>query len=201
MGASHLFALEVACTEGVQAYLTGFPDVTILRSASSWALTRRSAVERRAQPPRTVAVSDSSEEALAVQRRRRGMKRSIVVLAAVALVLVGIAGSALAESPAGMRLYAFSSGALTVAKNFLQAGGPPTQIQIPVGFFVVRHPRGNVIFDTGNNDRILTDPGYWGDFVKALNPVRTPDIEDPVVVTRVEDHVAPRVPEIGRAHV
>src|SRR5437899_11895022 len=84
MGASHLFALEVACTEGVQAYLTGFPDVTILRSASSWALTRRSAVERRAQPPRTVAVSDSSEEALAVQRSTRGMKRSIVGLAPVA---------------------------------------------------------------------------------------------------------------------
>src|SRR5438093_11171715 len=99
------------------------------------------------------------------------MKRSIVVLAAVALVLVGIAGSALAESPAGMRLYAFSSGALTVAKNFLHAGGPPTQTPIPAGFFAVRHARGNVIFDTGNNDRIRPDPGYRGHFVNAVNPV------------------------------
>src|SRR3989442_2069577 len=176
MGASPFFGLEVACTEGVQAYLTGFPDVTILRSAGSWTLTRRSAVERRAQPPRTVAVSDSSEEALAVQRRRRGMKRSIVVLAAVALVLVGIAGSALAESPAGMRLYAFSSGALTVAKNFLQAGGSPTQIHVPVGFFVVGHPKGNVLFDTGKSDRVLTATSYWGGFMKWLNPVATPAV-------------------------
>ena len=87
------------------------------------------------------------------------MKRSIVGLAVVALVLVGIAGSALAQSPAGMRLYAFSSGALTVPKSFLQAGAPSTQIQIPVGFYVIRHPKGNVLFDTGNNDRIITDPG------------------------------------------
>ena len=104
------------------------------------------------------------------------MKRSIVGLAVVALVLVGIAGSALAQSPAGMRLYAFSSGALTVPKSFLQAGAPSTQIQIPVGFYVIRHPKGNVLFDTGNNDRIITDPGYWGGFIPAINPVRTPDV-------------------------
>jgi glyoxylase-like metal-dependent hydrolase (beta-lactamase superfamily II) len=38
------------------------------------------------------------------------------------------------------------------------------------------HPKGNVLFDTGNNDKILTDPSYWGPFFKALNPVVTPDI-------------------------
>jgi glyoxylase-like metal-dependent hydrolase (beta-lactamase superfamily II) len=92
-------------------------------------------------------------------------------------LLVALVVSASAQSPAGMRLYAFSSGALTVPKSFLQANGPSTMIQVPVGFFVVRHPKGNVLFDTGNNDRIITDPGYWGDvFIKAINPVRTPDV-------------------------
>jgi N-acyl homoserine lactone hydrolase len=33
-----------------------------------------------------------------------------------------------------------------------------------------------VLFDCGNNDRIITDPSYWGPFVAALDPVRTPDI-------------------------
>jgi glyoxylase-like metal-dependent hydrolase (beta-lactamase superfamily II) len=104
------------------------------------------------------------------------MKRCTVALAAAALVLAGTAMVALAESPAGMRLYAFSSGALTVPKSFLQVGAPATPTQVPVGFFVVKHPKGNVLFDTGNNDRIITEPGYWGDFIKGLNPVRTPDV-------------------------
>ena len=81
-----------------------------------------------------------------------------------------------AQSPQGMKLYVFSSGALTAAKNFLQDQGPTNTIQIPVGFFVVMHPKGNVLFDTGNNDKIITDPSYWGPFFKAYNPVVTPDV-------------------------
>ena len=51
---------------------------------------------------------------------------------------------------------------------------PP--IQVPVGFYVVKHPKGNVLFDTGNNDKIITDPGYWGAAFTALKPVNTPDV-------------------------
>jgi len=50
------------------------------------------------------------------------------------------------------------------------------QIQVPVGFFVVMHPKGNVLFDTGNNDKIITDPSYWGASFQALKPVNTPDV-------------------------
>lgn len=96
--------------------------------------------------------------------------------AVLALLLALFTSAVQAQSPAGMRLYAFSSGALTVPKSFLQGGAPSTAIQVPVGFFVVRHPKGNVLFDTGNNDRIITDPSYWGAFIQGLNPVRTPDV-------------------------
>jgi glyoxylase-like metal-dependent hydrolase (beta-lactamase superfamily II) len=81
-----------------------------------------------------------------------------------------------AQSPQGMKLYVFSSGALTAPKNFLQDQGPTNTIQLPVGFFVVMHPKGNVLFDTGNNDKIITDPSYWGPLFKAYNPVVTPDV-------------------------
>ena len=76
-----------------------------------------------------------------------------------------------------VKLYAFSSGALTIGKGILQnlaAIEPP--IKIPVGFYVIKHPKGNVIFDTGNNDRIIKDPSYWGANFKALKPVNTPDV-------------------------
>jgi len=76
-----------------------------------------------------------------------------------------------------IRLYAFSSGALTIAKGSLVNLAPmEPPIQIPVGFYVIRHPRGNVLFDTGNNDRIITDPSYWGAAFNALRPVNTPDV-------------------------
>lgn len=107
------------------------------------------------------------------------MKRTAlrVTAGAVLALLLALCTSAVqAQSPAGMRLYAFSSGALTVPKSFLQAGAPSTATQVPVGFFVIRHPKGNVLFDTGNNDRIITDPSYWGAFIQGLNPVRTPDV-------------------------
>ena len=81
------------------------------------------------------------------------------------------------SSAQDIKLYAFSSGALTIGKGILQnlaAVDPP--IQIPVGFYVIMHPKGNVLFDTGNNDRIITDPSYWGAAFGALKPVNTPDV-------------------------
>jgi N-acyl homoserine lactone hydrolase len=76
-----------------------------------------------------------------------------------------------------IKLYALSSGALTIGKGILQNLAPvDPPIQIPVGFFVIRHPKGNVIFDTGNNDKIIKDPSYWGQAFKDLKPVNTPDV-------------------------
>jgi glyoxylase-like metal-dependent hydrolase (beta-lactamase superfamily II) len=102
------------------------------------------------------------------------MKRSAAFVA-VALLL-GMVVSASAQSPAGMKMYAFSSGPLTIAKSALQSGASSAPIQVPVGFFVVMHPKGNFLFDTGNNDKIINDPSYWGPFVQALQVVRTPDV-------------------------
>jgi N-acyl homoserine lactone hydrolase len=97
-----------------------------------------------------------------------------IVAVALLLAITGAVGRA--QSPQGMKLYVFSSGALKIGKNILQNLCPQEEIRIPVGFFVVMHPKGNVLFDTGNNDKIITDPGYWGPFFKSLSPVNTPDV-------------------------
>ena len=54
----------------------------------------------------------------------------------VMVVLFCATTAALAQSPQGMKLYVFSSGALTIGKNILQNLGPTDTIQVPVGFFV-----------------------------------------------------------------
>jgi glyoxylase-like metal-dependent hydrolase (beta-lactamase superfamily II) len=100
-------------------------------------------------------------------------RKSLIGLAAAALALV-LSAPLQAQN---IQLYAFSSGALTIGKGVLQNFGPmDPPIQIPVGFYVVKHPKGNVLFDTGNNDRLISDPSYWGAAFDALKPVNTPDV-------------------------
>ena len=89
---------------------------------------------------------------------------------------LGLLGSAQAASPAGMKLYVFSSGSLMLGKGFLQNLAPmEPKIQVPVGFFVIKHPKGNVLFDTGNNDKLITDLNYWGKLSAIFEPKMTAD--------------------------
>jgi glyoxylase-like metal-dependent hydrolase (beta-lactamase superfamily II) len=111
--------------------------------------------------------------------------KRVLAGAAVAAALACTTTFAQAASPEGMKLYVFTSGALTLAKTIIQSGGEGT-ITIPVGFFVIQHPKGNVLFDTGNNDRIITEPEYWGPFVKALNPGRSPDVAIDVQLQKID---------------
>jgi N-acyl homoserine lactone hydrolase len=84
---------------------------------------------------------------------------------------------ALAAHAQDTKLYVFSSGALTIGKGILQNLAPTDPpIKVPVGFYVIKHPKGNVLFDTGNNDNIIKDPSYWGANFDALKPVNTPDV-------------------------
>jgi N-acyl homoserine lactone hydrolase len=101
------------------------------------------------------------------------LRKALPALAAIAMTGF-LAAAAHAQD---IKLYAFSSGALTIGKGILQNLAPTEPpIKIPVGFYVIKHPKGNVLFDTGNNDNIIKDPSYWGANFEALKPVNTPDV-------------------------
>jgi glyoxylase-like metal-dependent hydrolase (beta-lactamase superfamily II) len=107
---------------------------------------------------------------------RISLRQLLLGLATAACASLGSAVTALAESPQGMKLYVFSSGALTLDKAALQTGATG-KIKVPVAFFLIHHPKGNVMFDTGNNDRIITDSTYWGPNAAMLTPDSTaPDV-------------------------
>jgi N-acyl homoserine lactone hydrolase len=103
------------------------------------------------------------------------LRNVLVDLATVLGSCALLAGVAFADPPQGLRLYVFSSGWLTLDKSGLQTGATG-KITVPVAFFLIKHPKGNVLFDTGNNDKIITDPTYWGPLATALEPGRSPDI-------------------------
>ena len=93
---------------------------------------------------------------------------------------------AVASQAQDIKVYVFSSGALTIGKGILQNLAPvDPPIQIPVGFYVIKHPKGNVLFDTGNNDRLIKDPSYWGAAFDALKPDNTPDVAIDVQLEKI----------------
>ena len=91
------------------------------------------------------------------------IRRLIVKAAIGACALAGFASSgAYAASPDGMKLYQFSSYWLDIGKSALSsATSGDEKIMVPVGFYLIRHPKGDILFDTGNNDRLLQDKTYW----------------------------------------
>ena len=106
---------------------------------------------------------------------RATVRERLISLTAGMGICLWFAAGASAASPEGMRLYVFSSGWLTLDKSGLQTGATG-KITVPVAFFLIKHPKGNVLFETGNNDKIITDPTYWGPLAAALEPGRSPDV-------------------------
>lgn len=105
------------------------------------------------------------------------MKRWAIATVALLTLLTLAAGPVLAQSPAGMRLYVFTSGSLGgFPKAALQIGGQGNIDWAPVSFYVIKHPKGNVMFDTGNNDKtIASADGWWGPLAKGFGLKMTKD--------------------------
>jgi N-acyl homoserine lactone hydrolase len=87
----------------------------------------------------------------------------------------------------GPKLYVFTSGSLGgFPKAALQIGGQGNIDWAPVSFYVIKHPKGNVIFDTGNNDKTITDPdGWWGPLAKGFGLKMTKDDAIPVQLGKI----------------
>src|ERR1700674_4244112 len=96
--------------------------------------------------------------------------RTFAKVAIVGCAISGLAWQACAASPEGMKLYIFSSQPLDIAKSALSSAATGDEkIVIPVAFFLIKHPKGNIMFDTGDNDKIITDQTYWGPMAAMLD--------------------------------
>jgi len=114
------------------------------------------------------------------------MTKHVAVSLAIAL---GLAASAAAPAAAqeGPKLYVFTSGSLGgFPKAALQMGGQGNIDWAPVSFYVLKHPKGNVIIDTGNNDKTITDAeGWWGPLAKGFGLKMTKDDAIPAQLAKI----------------
>ena len=104
-------------------------------------------------------------------------------------IALGLAAGAAAPAAAqeGPKLYVFTSGSLGgFPKAALQMGGQGNIDWAPVSFYVLKHPKGNVIIDTGNNDKTITDPeGWWGPLAKGFGLKMTKDDAIPAQLAKI----------------
>jgi len=73
-----------------------------------------------------------------------------------------------------LRLHVFNTGWISLQEKRLYLGGGPSMRILPVLAFVVEHPRGLVVFDTGLNAAFATRSGrYAGRLAPLLHPFRS----------------------------
>ena len=77
-----------------------------------------------------------------------------------------------------VRLYMFDGGSVYLPlRNFnLGQGGAGEMITTPVIWFLITHPRGNVIIDGGNAAEVAVDAkAHWGAITEMSTPIMTPE--------------------------
>ena len=74
-----------------------------------------------------------------------------------------------------MKLYMFEAGILHSQKQFFTLNrGINEAFDVPVPFFLIKHPKGNVLFDTGNALETVHDKhNHWKGIISAYDPIMT----------------------------
>jgi glyoxylase-like metal-dependent hydrolase (beta-lactamase superfamily II) len=92
-----------------------------------------------------------------------------------------------AAPAAAQQLYVFTSGSLGgFPKGALQIGGQGNIDWAPVSFYVLKHPKGNVMFDCGNNDKTITNAeGWWGPLAKGFGLKMTANDAIPAQLAKI----------------
>jgi glyoxylase-like metal-dependent hydrolase (beta-lactamase superfamily II) len=76
-----------------------------------------------------------------------------------------------------IRLYAFDGGSTTIPlrNHILGAGQAGEMITTPVIWFLLTHPRGNVVIDGGNAAEVAVDPKHWGRITEMSTVTMAPE--------------------------
>jgi glyoxylase-like metal-dependent hydrolase (beta-lactamase superfamily II) len=75
-----------------------------------------------------------------------------------------------------MKLHVLSGGRLRMRRSMYFPEAPREETaEFPVACFLIRHPQGNVLFDTGCHPAVETDAAArWGGVARAITPVHRP---------------------------
>ena len=76
------------------------------------------------------------------------------------------------DQSSGIELHMFQTGVLRTKTKYIKMNQGEDDFEIPVPWFLIKHPEGNVVIDGGNAVEAAIDKrGHWGDVVEAYDPV------------------------------
>lgn len=76
------------------------------------------------------------------------------------------------RKPSDIQLYMFQTGSLRTKTKYIKMNQGEEDFEIPVPWYLIKHPKGNVVIDGGNAAEVAYDPrGYWGAVVDAYEPI------------------------------
>jgi len=91
----------------------------------------------------------------------------------------------------GIELHMFQTGTLRTKVKYIRMNQGEEDFEIPVPWFLIRHPKGDVVIDGGNAVEAAIDKrGHWGAVVDAYDPVM--DVSENCVEQLRMIDVAPR---------
>lgn len=72
------------------------------------------------------------------------------------------------------RMWALPGADLTVPRSLLMLGGDDAPVTVPCPSYLIEHPKGLVLFDTGCHPKVAEDPvAWWGEIARAI-PIHYP---------------------------
>lgn len=74
-----------------------------------------------------------------------------------------------------VQLYMFQTGVLRTKVKYIKMNQGDESFDIPVPWFLIKHPKGNVVIDGGNAAEVALDKrAHWGSVVDAYDPLMLP---------------------------
>jgi glyoxylase-like metal-dependent hydrolase (beta-lactamase superfamily II) len=79
------------------------------------------------------------------------------------------------RKPSDIQLYMFQTGILRTKVKYIKMNQGDDSYDIPVPWFLIKHPKGNVVIDGGNAAEVAIDKrAHWGAVVDAYDPLMKP---------------------------
>lgn len=76
------------------------------------------------------------------------------------------------RASSGIELHMFQTGVLRTKTKYIKMNQGEEPFEIPVPWFLIKHPQGNVVIDGGNAVEVAIDKrGHWGAVLAAYDPV------------------------------
>ena len=83
-----------------------------------------------------------------------------------------VSGRSTDSAAKSMKLYTFQTGTLRTQTKFIKMNQDGGDFEIPVPWFLICHPRGNVVIDGGNAAEVAVNKRrHWGDVVDVYDPI------------------------------